>query len=190
MVFLPTDAFKTIIAYAGHNYQQKHKLMMQGVMEVLDSLPKDWLADAIECGWFYEEEDYGGNIDQLWDEYVKPKNWEFHSSIEEHMEILSQLGDDEAFPQHQMCLLDLSPFFHKDILFVPPYWIESPDQHRFGSVRKYCAHRDILGNYQWLKHRINEITAEVARGVFSNTHKLHEYQERLDNINLSLLFIP
>ena len=137
MVFFPTYAFKTIINYAGHNYQQKHKLMMQGVLDVLDSLPEDWLADAIERGWFYEEYGYENKpIDQLWDEYVKPKYWEFHSSLEEQMEILSE---DEAFPHHEMGLLDLRPFFHKDILFVPPYWLEAPEQNRFGSIKKYYA---------------------------------------------------
>ena len=132
MVFLPTDAFKTIIAYAGHNYQQKHKLMMQGVMEVLDSLPKDWLADAIECGWFYDEHGYENKpIDQLWDEYIKPKYWEFHSVLKDWMEIVSFREDN------QMDLLEYENFFHKPKYVVPAFWMELAEQHGFGSVIKY-----------------------------------------------------
>ena len=108
MVFLPTDCFKMIMDYAGHNYQQKHKLRMQGVLDDLDSMSEDWFAEAIHCGWFYDEYGYENkSIEQLWDEYIKHKFWEFHSHLEQHMEILS---DCEG---HEMSLLDYQNFFHK-----------------------------------------------------------------------------
>ena len=139
MVFLPTETFKLIIDYAGHNYQQKHKLMMRGVMEVLDSLPEDWLADAIECGYFYEEEYGGGNIDQLWDEYIKPENWEYHSTLEEWMEMLSDCEE------HEINLLEFRPFFHRPYYFAPAFWIEISERQKIFSIRK---HHDNLDNQQ------------------------------------------
>ena len=137
MVFLPTDAFKTIINYAGHNYQQKHKLMMQGVMEDLDTLPEDWLAYAIEGGCFYDENGYENKpIEELWDEYIKPENWEFHSNLEGWMEMLSDCED------HDIGLCNIHYYFHKPRYVVPAFWIETPEQNRFGSIRKFWIHHN------------------------------------------------
>ena len=181
MVFLPTEAFKMIIDYAGHNYQQKHKQMMQGVIDDLISMPKDWLADAMECGWFYEEHEIDdSSINQLWDEYIKPQHWEFHNDLEGAMELLSD------WEGHEMSLLEYRNFFHKPEIKVPAFWVEDPSQHGFGSVVKYYKSVEEERKINNLKNRIKTIMGEIlVEGIFINSNKLERLQNELDSLKVS-----